>query len=341
MTRGNGRTRKRLFKLTLGVASGFLIYRYGEQWLRQTLLYLSGAGWARQTVTGLPPAWAVASRFVAGESVEDAVIATRRLNDEGMQVTLDLLGESVATRDEAIAACNQIVGLLDRIHTSRIEANVSVKPSQLGVNLDRNLCLENMRRILERARQHGNRVRMDMEDSGLVDVTLDIYRTLRFDEGFDNVGVVIQSYLYRSEQDVVRLIDEGAWVRLVKGAYLEPPDVAYPDKADVDASFVKLAQMMLGEKARENGVELAVASHDTAMIQATIEYAFHHGISPDAYEFQFLYGVRRDLQTQLTQDGHRVRIYVPYGVAWYPYFMRRLAERPANLWFFATNLLRG
>ncbi len=335
------RRRNPFLPIILFGLGGLLLFRYGEQWLRQILLYLSGASWARRTVTDLPLAWQVASRFIAGESVEDALEATRRLNAEGLLVTLDLLGESVATPAESEAARDQIIDLLERIHASGVQANVSVKPSQLGIDLSRTLCLENMRRILASARATDNRVRMDMEDSSLVDVTLDIYRTLRFEEGYDNVGVVIQSYLYRSEADVEQLVGEGAWVRLVKGAYLEPADVAFPDKADVDANFVKLMQRMLGEDARENGVYMAVASHDEAMIRATVETAFHKGVPAAAYEFQLLYGIRRDLQTQLQQDGHRVRIYVPYGVAWYPYFMRRLAERPANLWFFVNNLLKG
>ncbi|MCB0047782.1 MAG: proline dehydrogenase family protein [Caldilineaceae bacterium] len=341
MTTSHKHPVRRLVQIGLVAGGGFLAYRYGEQALRKALLYLSGAGWARRSVTELPVAWRVAGRFIAGESIDDAVVTTRRLNDEGLLVTLDLLGESVATPEEAMAARDQILDLLERIHTSRIDANVSIKPSQLGIKLDRRLCLDNLRELLIRARQYENRVRIDMEDSSLVDVTLDMYRTLRFEDGFDNVGVVIQSYLYRSEADVARLVEEGAWVRLVKGAYLEPPAVAFPDKADVDANFIRLMQGMLSEEARENGVELAVASHDEVMIQATIDYATRHAIPADAYEFQLLHGIRRDLQMQLRQDGHRVRIYVPYGVAWYPYFMRRLAERPANLWFFASNLLRG
>lgn len=327
--------------LILVVIVGLLLYRFGEHWLRQILLYLSGAGWARRTVSEFPLAWRVASRFIAGETVEDAIIATRQLNERGMSVTLDLLGESVTDRDDTIAARNQIVKLLDRIHSSRIDANVSLKLSQLGVNIDPDLALDNMRQILTKARACDNRVRIDMEDSPLVDVTLDIYRTLRDEDGFDNVGVVIQSYLYRSEADVARLVDEGAWVRLTKGAYLEPPEVAFPEKADTDAAFVSLTQTMLSEEARANGVYLGVATHDEGMIRATLDYAQQARIPADAYEFQMLYGVRRDLQETLERDGYRVRVYVPYGSAWYPYFMRRLAERPANLWFFVTNLLRG
>jgi proline dehydrogenase len=180
-----------------------------------------------------------------------------------------------------------------------------------------------------------------MEESALVDVTLDIYRRLRFGEGFDNVGVVIQAYLFRSEQDVAQLVEEGSWVRLVKGAYKEPPDIAFAEKADTDANMVRLVQMLVSEQARKNGVYLAVASHDEAIITATNDYARRHGVGKDEYEFQLLFGIRRDLQEQLVAQGYRVRIYVPYGTAWYPYFMRRLAERPANLWFFVSNFFKG
>ena len=341
MAEEKGRSRGCFAPLLIILGMAGLLYWFGEHWLREVLLYLSGATWARRLVTEFPLAWRVASRFVAGETVEDAIIVTRRLNENGMSVTMDLLGESVTVREEAIAARNQIRKLLERIHTSRIDANVSVKLSQLGVKIDPGLALDNMRLILTTAREVDNWVRIDMEDSPLIDVTLEIYRTLRHEDGFDNVGVVIQSYLYRSEADVRQLIAEGAKVRLVKGAYLEPPDVAYQDKADVDANFIRLMQMMLSEEARANGVRLAVASHDERMIRATMDYAREHDIPPNEYEFQFLYGVRRDLQEELVREGYQVRIYVPYGSAWYPYFMRRLAERPANLWFFVTNLVRG
>ena len=328
--------------LTLLALAGsvLLLYRNGEGWLRSMLLYLSRANWARSLVTGFPPAWKMASRFVAGESIDEAIEATNQLNGRGLSVTLDFLGESVATAAEANAAREQILYLLDRMHAANVDAYVSLKLSQLGLKLDENLAVTNLRLILERARRHGRRVRIDMEESALVDVTLDIYRRLRFGEAFDNVGVVIQAMLFRSEQDVRQLIEEGASVRLVKGAYKEPPDVAFAKKADTDANMVRLMQMLLGEQARRQGAALAVASHDAAMIEATKEFARRNQIGKQEYEFQLLYGIRRDLQEQLAAEGYRVRIYVPYGTAWYPYFMRRLAERPANLWFFVTNLVR-
>lgn len=321
-------------------AAGFVLFRFGEQWLRTLLLYLSHARWARGLVTNFGPAWRVASRFVAGESVDEAIVATQQINAKGMTVTLDYLGESVSSAAEANAARDQILWLLDRIRSSGVNSTVSIKLSQLGLKIDENLAFDNVQAILERAREYGLRVRIDMEESALVDTTLDFYRRLRA-AGCDNVGVVIQSCLYRSEKDVNQLIEDGARVRLVKGAYKEPPDIAYPHKEDVDKAFVRLAERMLGERARTTGVFLAVASHDEAMIEATQRYARQHDIPSSAYEFQLLYGIRRDLQEALVRQGYQVRIYVPYGTAWYPYFMRRLAERPANLWFFVTNFFKA
>lgn len=323
------------------VGAGYVLYRNGEAWLRALLLYLSRSALMRRLMTGFPPAWAVASRFIAGESVDEAIAAARQLNAKGMAVTLDYLGESVSRAGEAAAARDQILFLLDRIQENDVDAYVSVKLSQLGLKIDENLAVENLRALLTRARERNLRVRIDMEESALVDTTLDIYRRLRHGEGFDNVGVVIQSYLFRSEQDVRRLIDEGAWVRLVKGAYKEPHSIAYESKADTDAAFVRLAQMMLSADARTHGVYLGVATHDDAMVAAVQRFAADQGVPRDAFEFQLLYGIRRERQEQLVEQGYRVRIYVPYGTAWYPYFMRRLAERPANLWFFVANFFRA
>lgn len=317
-----------------------LLVRGGEQWLRSLLLYLSGAPWARRMVTGFAPAWAVAGRFVAGESVDEAIDAAHQLNAEGMSVAIDFLGESVTTATEADDARDQLLLLVDRMRGAQVEGYVSIKLSQLGLNLGENLALQNLRAILEAARAANVRVRIDMEESATVDMTLDIYRRLRNGEGFDNVGVVIQSYLYRSEEDVKKLVAEGAWVRLVKGAYREPAAVAYADKRDTDAAYMRLVQMLLSEDALANGVELAVATHDEAMILQTMAYARTRGIASDRFEFQMLYGIRRERQRELAAQGWRMRVYVPYGTAWYPYFMRRLAERPANLWFFVSSLFK-
>ena len=338
---GKSRRLPSILLLLLGSAAFIaVLWRYGERWLRELLLYLSGAAWARQAASGTPLAWRVAGRFVAGEDNESAISAAGDLNARGMAVAMDYLGESVTNVQDTIDARDEILHLLDCIHETGVDAYVSIKLSQLGVKIDKALALENVRCLLQRARQYHNQIHIDMEESALVDSTLEIYRALRYDYGFDNVGVVIQSYLYRSEADVQQLVAEGAPVRLVKGAYAEPPEVAYPAKADTDANFIRLMQMLLGPPARRNGVYLAVASHDELMIRATIDYAQAYHVPTGAYEFQMLYGIARELQQQLADAGYRVRIYVPYGTAWYPYLMRRLAERPANLWFFISNLLR-
>lgn len=327
--------------LLFGTAAGVTIYLFGEQMLRALLLMLSTAVWARRLVTEFPPAWRVASRFVAGEDLTAVVATTRHLNQKGLVATLNYLGEAVATPAEAEAARDQIMALLDTIHQHQLQANVSIKPTQLGLKLDPQQTRLHLRQLLERARQTHNKIRLDMEDSDLIDPTLQLYRALRDEDGFDNVGVVIQTYLYRSEEDIRQLIREGAWVRLVKGAYAEPPDRAYPNKADTDRSFVHLSHLLLSEEAQQNGVYTGFATHDDNMIEAIIAYANSHNVSTDHYEFQMLYGVRGQRQEELVRQGYRVRTYVPYGAAWYPYFMRRLAERPANLWFFLSNLLKS
>jgi len=318
-----------------------LLYLYGEQWLRHLLLYLSGAGWARRLVTSFPLAWRVASRFVAGETLDDAMRAARELSAKGMCIAVDYLGESVRDPAESEAARDQILLLLDRIKAENLNAYVSVKLSQLGVKLSEELAVANLQMLLERAKQYGLRIRIDMEDSPLLEQTLRIYHRLRDTDGYTNVGVVIQAYLYRSEADVQKLAMEGAWVRLVKGAYMEPASIAFPHKADTDANFVRLIRLMLDRDACARGAHTAVASHDEEMVQATIDFARANEIPVSSFEFQMLYGIRRELQGSLLAQGYNVRVYVPYGTAWYPYFMRRLAERPANLWFFISNLFRG
>ena len=338
--KSSGKTILFILPLLFLAIAAILAYKFGERWLRNLLIYLSHATWARNIVENLQFARTVARRFVAGESTDEAMAATRTLNSRGMTVTLDFLGESVSDRAIAVSARDEILRLLDRIEEDGLDANVSVKLSQLGLRIEKGLALDNMRQILARASQYGNKVRIDMEESELVDTTLDIYHRLQDQYQFQNVGIVIQSYLYRSEADVTQLIDEGAWVRLCKGAYAEPPDIAFADKSDTDASYVKLTNMMLSDHAREKGVYLGVATHDENMIKATKAYAAIHQIDPDQYEFQMLYGIRRDMQEKLVKDGYSLRIYVPYGTAWYPYFVRRLAERPANMWFFIRNFFK-
>jgi len=265
-----------------------LLYRFGDTWLRRILLYLSTAAWARNLMSNFPLAKRVSKRFVAGETIDDAMRITQSLNDRGMHVTLDFLGESVSKNSEAEAARDEILRLLDRINDDKPDATVSVKLSQLGLKLDPNQTYANIRAIVSRAKEYNNRVRIDMEDSAVVDVTLDIFRRLRFEENFDNVGIVVQSYLYRTTKDVKELVDSGANVRLCKGAYMEPADVAYPSKKDVDISYVRLMQMMLDDDARKNGVYLGVATHDEKMIEATKLFSVENGIDPSEFEFQMI-----------------------------------------------------
>ena len=329
-----------LLALVAASAGGYLAYRNGEEWVRQSLIYLSQADWARQLLADNSLAWQVASRFVAGETIPSAIQTAQTLNQAGMSATLDYLGESVTDADLALSARDEIARLLTAIAESGVNANVSVKPTQLGLAIDPEIARDNLRFLLQKARSYDNNIRLDMEDSPWIDATLNLYRTLRDEDGLENVGVVIQSYLYRSESDVADLVAEGASVRLVKGAYLEPAEVAYPAKGDTDASYVRLMRMLLGDEARKQGVYAGIATHDEKMLQATIQFAQTNQIPPTAYEFQMLYGIRRERQISLVQEGYPLRIYVPFGKMWFPYFMRRLAERPANIWFFVSSFFR-
>lgn len=275
----------------------------------------------------------LATRFVAGDTLEQALDVSRRLNDEGITVTLDHLGESVTSLDEAASARDVYLRTLTAIHDSSIGGNVSLKLTQFGLDFSYDACLENVEQLVRRADSLESFVRVDMESSEYVDRTLELVDTLH--ARYSRVGVVIQAYLYRSKADIERLCEKRIRVRLCKGAYLEPPAVAFPRKEDVDRSFVELMQVLL-----DRGEYPAIATHDPAMIDATKSYASSKKLSKDAFEFQMLYGIRRDLQTQLVREGYRLRLYVPFGKAWYPYYMRRLAERPANLLFMLKNLAR-
>jgi proline dehydrogenase len=275
-----------------------------------------------------------AHRFIAGESIEDAVAAARRIQSSGLLVTLDYLGESVTTIAEADAATREYLGLLERIAASGIERNVSLKLTQLGLTIDRATCVDNLRRILDAGVAQQFFVRIDMENSPFAAVTLDVFETM-WQQGYRNAGIVLQSCLRRSEADAGRMNALGARVRLVKGAYKEPKAVAYQSKVDVDAAFVRIMRRLLLE-----GEYPAIATHDPAMIDETRAFAHEQGIGHDRYEFQMLYGVRRDLQGLLTREGRRVRVYVPFGREWFPYFMRRLGERPANVGFVIRAVLR-
>ena len=275
-----------------------------------------------------------ARRFIAGETIEDVLVAARAVQAEGYLLTLDYLGESVSTIEAADAATREYVRLMGLIVESGIERNISLKLTQLGLTIDRATCVDNMRRILEPGRKHGFFVRIDMENSEWTALTLEVFETL-WQQDYRNVGVVLQSALYRSEQDVDRMNELGARVRLVKGAYKEPASVAHQQKADVDAAFLRLMRTLL-----EHGTYPAIATHDPAMIEATLAYAGERHLAKDAFEFQMLYGIRRDLQERLRSGGYRVRLYVPFGHEWFPYFMRRLGERPANVAFVLKSLLR-
>lgn len=304
---------------------------------RSLLLYLSEAAWARTLITNVGPVHRAAERFVAGESLAQAIEVARRLNDDGLEVTLDHLGEKVTNEWGALQATQDYLALLDAVATDQVRATVSLKLTQLGLDIGEALCLDNMRRILERARATDNHVTIDMESSAYTESTLRVYRTLRQD--YPNVGVVIQAYLYRSEADIRALAREGAFVRLCKGAYKEPPDRAFPDKADVDANFARLTELFLTEGTGA-GAYLAIATHDEKMIAAAKAFVRAHQIPYDRFEFQMLYGIRPHLQAELRDDGYKVRIYAGYGTEWYPFFMRRLAERPANVWFIVSNFFR-
>jgi proline dehydrogenase len=275
-----------------------------------------------------------ARRFIAGETIEEAIACARSLQARSLLLTLDYLGESVRTLEEAAAATREYVRLLEVIVAAGIERNISLKLTQLGIDVDRATCVDNLRRILDPAQRHGFFVRIDMEDSAYTAVTLEVFETL-WQQEYRNIGVALQAYLYRTEKDVKRMNELGARVRLVKGAYKEPPTVAYQKKEDVDAAFVRLMRLLL-----DDGVYAAIATHDPAMIQQTRRYAGERNIGRDRFEFQMLFGIRRDLQQSLVAEGYRMRIYVPFGQQWFPYFMRRLGERPANVGFVLKSLVR-
>ncbi|BCU83001.1 proline dehydrogenase [Polycladomyces abyssicola] len=276
-----------------------------------------------------------ASRFVAGETLDEAVDIVKKLNEEGLVVTLDLLGESVTTEEEARQATDAIIEIFDAIAKNGVNSNVSVKLTQLGLDISYDFCLENMRRIAAKAKEKGNFVRIDMEDSPRVQQTIDLFKTLVQEYGKEHVGLVIQSYLYRSESDVKELGEMGVNLRIVKGAYKEPKDVAFPDKKDVDENYLKLVAMHL-----KNGCYTAIATHDENIINWTKRFVKENNIPDDLYEFQMLYGVRNGLQRQLVAEGYKVRVYTPFGKDWYPYFTRRIAERPANALFVLKSFFK-
>ena len=301
--------------------------------LRDTLLYLAQNDNLRHFVMTNRATRGVSRRFVAGEALEEAVQATRVLNQRGMHVSLDHLGENVSDAQEARSSTRDFITALDTIKQTGIDANISIKLTALGLDISQQLCEENVCQLLERAQKYAIFIRIDMEGSAYTEQTVDI--VLRMHEQFEHVGTVIQSCLYRSKKDVEQLIAQGVRVRLVKGAYKEPKNIAMQEKSEVDHSYVQLMMLLLAR-----GNYPAIATHDEAIINATCKYARDHGISREAFEFQMLYGIRRDLQEKLVKQGYNMRIYVPYGSQWYPYLMRRMAERPANLMFVMSNALR-
>jgi proline dehydrogenase len=274
----------------------------------------------------------VARRFVAGETLDDAFEAARILNREGRSASLDLLGENVSDEAGARKFAEGYLKMFDRIAQEKLDANVSLKLTQLGLDLSEELCEELVETIVAHATSLGNFVRIDMEGSAYTQRTVEMTKRVR--SKYAGVGTVMQAYLYRAEKDVQNLLGVGCRLRLCKGAYKEPQEVAFPEKAQVDANYVKLMKMML-----PSGIYHGIATHDPAMIQATKDFVREKNIGRDQFEFQMLYGIRTDLQQQLVREGYRLRIYIPFGTDWFPYFMRRLAERPANLMFFLRNLL--
>lgn len=302
--------------------------------MRAFLLFLSKQKQLRRWMETSSTAKRLSTRFVAGETLEEALAAARRLNAEGATVTLDHLGESVTSLAEAAEARDVYLATLEALQESGVNGNVSLKLSQFGIDLSGDDCLANVGRLVEHAAQLGQFVRVDMESSDYTDRTLNLVETLFARHG--SVGTVIQAYLYRSKGDIERLNRQKIRIRLCKGAYLEPAAVAFPKKADVDKSYIELMKLLL-----DRGTYPALATHDENMIAAAKAYVSARGISRDAFEFQMLYGIRRDLQRQLLAEGYRLRLYVPFGKAWYPYYMRRLAERPANVFFILRNLFRS
>jgi len=303
--------------------------------MRQGLLWLSEQRRIFNFVRRNGLARRFASRFVAGETIESGVVAARELAARGITASLDFLGESVKEEREAVAARDQYLRMLDSMAVAGVEVNVSVKLTQMGLDIDEDLCAANLTQILEKAGAAGGFVRLDMEGSAYTQRTLDFFKQRLLERFGRHCGVVIQAMLRRSEADVADLIAHGARVRLCKGAYLEPSTVAFPDKADVDRSYVTLMERLLAE-----GNYPGIATHDDVIIRHAQGFVQRNRIGPDRFEFQMLYGVRRDLQARLHRGGHRMRVYIPFGTQWYPYLMRRLAERPANIAFILGNVVK-
>lgn len=300
---------------------------------RSALIYLSRQEGLKDFAARFSLFKKLTTRFIAGENIDEAVAAIREINARGCSASFDHLNESVGSAAEGEVEVREYLDVLAQIDQTGINSNVSIKLTQFGLGLDPELAYRNARRVVEDAARRRNFVRVDMEDSAVTQATIDVFKRLRAEFGLNEVGIVIQSYLYRTMDDARDLLKIPARIRLCKGAYNEPAEVAYPDKKDVDDNYVRVMQLLLS-----SGTYHGIATHDPKMIDATVDFAQREGIAKDAFEFQMLYGIRRDLQEQLARDGYGMRVYVPYGKHWYPYFMRRLAERPANIWFVLKNL---
>jgi proline dehydrogenase len=329
----------------------FYLLKHEVKMFRSFFIFLSKAVWAQNLVTHWGFAWKMASRFVAGENIADAINVVNELNAKGINATLDQLGEHTSTPEEANRAADGIISILDAIKEAGVRSNVSIKLTQIGMGMDDEVCRANLTRILVSARKHNNFVRVDIEDTPFTDKTISFYEEM-LAAGFTTktVGMAAQSYLYRTETDVRRLVEMGVSFRLVKGAYKEPPDLAFPKKKDVDANYDTLTTILADASlVQKTFLSLggrippipALATHDEQRIIFGKNYAEKIGLPKNGIEFQMLFGIRRDLQVQLAKEGYPVRVYIPFGTHWYPYFMRRLAERPANIWFFVSNFFKN
>jgi proline dehydrogenase len=302
---------------------------------RSALIYLSRQEGLKDFAARFGLFKKLTTRFIAGETIDEAVAAIREVNAHGCSASFDHLNESVSSIAETEAEVREYLDVLARIDETGIDSNVSIKLTQFGLEIDPDLAYRNARRVVEDAARRGNFVRIDMEGSNVTQATIDVFKRLRAEFGLNDVGIVLQSYLYRTMDDARELVKIPARIRLCKGAYNEPPEVAYPNKKDVDDNYVRVMQLLLS-----SGIYHGIATHDPKMIDATVDFAKREGGSKETFEFQMLYGIRRDLQAQLARGGYGMRVYVPYGKHWYPYFMRRLAERPANIWFVLKNLFK-
>jgi len=303
---------------------------------RSALIYLSRQEGLKDFATRFRLFKKLTTRFVAGETIDEAISFIREINAEGCTASFDHLNESVTSAAEAEKEVDEYLNILKKIDETGIRSNASIKLTQFGLGLNPEIAYKNSRSVVEDAHRRGNFVRVDMEDSKVTQATIDVFKRLREEFGLNDVGIVLQSYLRRTYGDAQELLKLPARIRICKGAYNEPPEVAFPNKKDVDENYIRVMKLLLS-----SGIYHGIATHDPKMIEATIDFAGREGIGKEAFEFQMLYGIRRDLQRQLVRDGYNMRVYVPYGKHWYPYFMRRLAERPANIWFVMKNLFKG